>query len=367
MKLMVFLGTRPELIKLAPVIKQAQKKKHEVIVVLTGQHEQLLAPLLKFFEVKADHVLQVMEPGQSLTELSEKILREINAKKFPRADYVLVQGDTTSAFMAAYWAYLQKIPVVHVEAGLRTYDLNQPFPEEANRQLISRIADIHFVPTSDAQKNLQAERVNKKSIFKVGNTAIDSMHYVLNWMENSGDADPNSSIFEWVGDRKLILVTTHRRENFGEGMKDICRALQRLLREDKTLCVVIPVHPNPAVRQVVEQELSSLPQVKLIEPQPYVAFISLMKRASILLTDSGGVQEEGPTLKKPILVLRETTERPEGVKMGFSKLVGTNPEKIIKACKQALKKGCQAKGKNPYGDGKTSERIVSILEKHNRR
>lgn len=367
MQLTLVMGTRPEVIKLAPLILEAKRRKHDVTVVLTGQHRHMALPLLQFFGIEPDLDLDVMAPNQTLTSLSAHVLQKLDANKDKiQADYLIVQGDTTSAAMAGYWGFCHKIPVVHVEAGLRTYDLTAPFPEEANRQLIGRIADLHFAPTRASATALKKEQISQRKIHTVGNTAIDSLHIVLKKLE-SGEIPlgekMSAEITQFVGGSPLVLVTAHRRENFGSAFEDMCNGILSIVESDPDLKVVYPVHPNPNVRQPVEKMLKQHPQILLCDPQPYVAFIDLMKRADVLLTDSGGVQEEGPTLRKPIIVMRNTTERPEGLKAGFSKLVGTNTKKIKSETLKALKAGCKGRGKNPYGDGKTSARIVRTLER----
>ena len=368
MKLAVVLGTRPEVIKLAPVILEAKKKGHTVQVIFTGQHQHLALPLLDFFGIKYDLNLEVMTPNQTLTELSQRLLTRLDQEKSSilGADFILVQGDTTSAFVAGYWGFLNKIKVVHVEAGLRTYDLHAPFPEEANRQLIGRIASQHFAPTRAAAEALRKENVAAKQIHTVGNTGIDALLFAVKKIKQ--DQIPvaervDSSILNYIEGHKLVLVTAHRRENFGTGFRTMCEGIRALADSSPDVRVVYPVHPNPQVREPVEKYLSRHERIMLCNPLPYVGFIQLMSKAAVLLTDSGGIQEEGPTLRKPIIVMRESTERPEGVKAGFAKLVGTDSKKILKETVKALKTGCRVKKKNPYGDGKTSARIISILKK----
>jgi UDP-N-acetylglucosamine 2-epimerase (non-hydrolysing) len=367
MKVSVVLGTRPEVIKLAPVIQAAKQRGHEVQVILTGQHRHMALPLLEFFGISPDKNLDVMTMNQSLTTLSERVLHTLNEMgEQAKSDVLLVQGDTTSAFVAGYWAFCHRIPVAHVEAGLRTYDLNAPFPEEANRQLIGRIARFHFAPTAQAKTALKKENVNAKNIFVVGNTAIDALNYTLKRTKDLNIPDVERlkpEILDFVGDNQLVLVTAHRRESFGGGFEGICKGIRAVADARKDVRIIYPVHPNPNVRDPVNKLLGDHPQIMLVDPLPYFGFILLMQKASVLLTDSGGIQEEGPTLRKPILVMRDTTERPEGVRKGFSKLVGTNPKKIEKETLLALKKGCSGKGPNPYGDGKSAFRIIKTLEK----
>lgn len=365
MKITVVLGTRPELIKFAPIIHECQKRGHSVHVVSTGQHREMLNPLFKFFDFSSDTNLDVMVPNQKLTTLSSKVLSALDThqSRIEDADFLLVQGDTTSACIAAYWGFCRGIPVAHVEGGLRTYDLKAPFPEEANRQIISRISSCHFAPTQAAAVSLKREKVFGK-VHVVGNTAIDALHYTLNRLKEgnvtSGLRMPKE-IAQFVGKNPLVLVTAHRRESFGKGFQGICEGISRIA-DSRDVKVVYPVHPNPNVRTPVEKSLANHPNILLTPPLPYVGFVELMKRADVLLTDSGGIQEEGPSLRKPILVMREETERPEGVKAGFSKLIGTDPKKISKETLKALKNPFSGAGKNPFGDGKSAIRITKILE-----
>lgn len=377
MRIAFVLGTRPEIIKLAPVILEAKKRRHRTQVIFTGQHREMAGPLLKLFQIQPDLDLRVMRPAQSLTALSARVLEQLDRQADRiRAEAWVVQGDTTSAFMAAYWAFCRKIPVAHVEAGLRTYDLSAPFPEEGNRQLISRIASLHFAPTSQAAQALLREGVPATQIHRVGNTAIDALQWVLR--RGKGVRDPHipqreripASISRFLsrteaeskGRAPLILVTAHRRESFGKAFEGICQGILKTVSARSDLRVIYPVHPNPQVRAPVERMLGKHPRILLCDPLPYFAFVSLMKSADVLLTDSGGIQEEGPTLRKPILVLREKTERPEGVRAGYSRLVGTDPMKIKREALKALEQGCSGRGGNPYGEGKAAARIVSVLE-----
>jgi UDP-N-acetylglucosamine 2-epimerase len=367
MRLIVVLGTRPEAIKLAPVIFAARRRKHQVTVVFSGQHRNMVGPLLDFFGITPDLTLDVMSPNQSLTGLSAKVLASLDEQAAKvRGNILLVQGDTTTAFTAAYWAFCHNIPVAHVEAGLRTHDLSAPFPEEANRQLIGRLASLHFPPTAGARDNLLREGVSCSRIHTVGNTAIDALEYSLAKIQSQRSTGPEGldpELFRWIGGRRLVLITAHRRESFGVEFENICRGIRLLLDSDESLCAIYPVHPNPNVKNTVESLIGNHPRIRLVAPLPYAAFVTLMREASLLLTDSGGVQEEGPTLRKPILVMREVTERPEGIRRGFAKLVGTDPAKILRESKVALKQGCRGRGKNPYGDGKAGEKIVKALEK----
>ncbi len=363
------LGTRPEVIKLAPLIQVARQQGHEVKVVLTGQHRHLTGPLLKFFGVSTDYDLDTMAVNQSLSSLTAKIIEGLEKIRSDlSSDYLVVQGDTTSAFAAAYWAFVHRIRVAHVEAGLRTRDLASPFPEEANRQLITRIANLHFAPTERSARELELEGVDRGTIHVVGNTAIDALRYAVKRIRepNAPAEEGLDSAIQAFADSagakgKLVLVTAHRRENLGPALKRICRALYEIAEADPSVRIVYPVHPNPLVRGPVSEILGRIPQILLCEPLSYVAFVALMSQAHVLLTDSGGVQEEGPTLKKPILVMRDTTERPEGVEAGFAKLVGTDSETIRNECLAALRDGSVPDKVNPYGDGESSERILRVM------
>lgn len=369
LNLTVIMGTRPEIIKLAPIIHVGRKKGHQVNVILTGQHREMALPLLQFFKIVPDDDLDVMTPNQTLSSLSERILKCLNSKEklLKSSDYLLVQGDTTSAFVASYWGFCHRVPVAHVEAGLRTYDLDSPFPEEANRQLIARIATLHFAPTLQAAKFLKEESLSPEKVHTVGNTGIDSIIYALKNISSlnlSDIPDLDKKLIDFIGTNPLILVTAHRRESFGEAFEGICQGILNIASSRKDIRIVFPVHPNPNVRQPVERALGSNPRIYLCNPLAYVGFVALMNRSSVLLTDSGGIQEEGPTLRKPIIVMREKTERPEGVTAGFSQLVGTDPIQIRDQTLKALDEGLLTDCANPYGDGKASERILEKMEQH---
>ena len=370
LRLTFVLGTRPEAIKLAPVIRAAELRGHETQVVISGQHEHMVGPLLDFFGVRRDIDLGVMTAGQALSGLSTRILAGLDARKSAiSADFLIVQGDTTTAFCAAFWAFCQRIPIVHVEAGLRTNDLSAPFPEEGNRQLIGRIAQVHFAPTTEARDALLREGVVGSAVRVVGNTGVDALLLAMDRLKQSraaldpnGCSSQNGPVLDFIGANKLVLVTAHRRESFGAPLEDICRGIRRAadLRED--VRIVYPVHPNPQVAGTAHRLLSGHPRILLCDPLPYPGFVDLMARAAVLLTDSGGIQEEGPSLRIPILVMRDVTERPEGVAAGFSRLVGTNATRIEEAVLSALDEGCRGRGPNPYGDGATASRIIRDLE-----
>lgn len=355
MKVLFVFGTRPEAIKLAPVVRCLREDAHfEVRVAATAQHREMLDQVLEAFAIQPDDDLNVMQPGQTLTESASRILGALEpvlARRRP--DWVLVQGDTTTTFCGALAAFYQGISVAHVEAGLRTGDLRQPFPEEMNRVLASRLASLHFAATEKAAENLRREGVDPRTIHVTGNTGIDA---VLSVRDSLPPFEP--------GPKKTILVTAHRRESFGPGFLSICRALRRLASRGDVE-IIYPVHPNPNVRDVVHANLHDFPNIRLIEPVDYVRFVDLMRRAHILLTDSGGVQEEGPSLGKPVLVMREKTERPEAVEAGTARLVGTDEEKIVTETERLLdhprEYAERARIHNPYGDGQASQRIRDTL------
>ena len=360
------LGTRPEIVKLAPVIHEARQRKHHVQVILTGQHRSLAIPLLASFQITPDRDLAVMTHDQTLSSLAERILTRLNENiDLLNTDTVIVQGDTTSAFIAAYWAFSHHIPIAHIEAGLRTYDLRAPFPEEANRQLIARIATFHFAPTAASGHALTAEGIPLDRIFNVGNTGIDAIQLATRRLDGSDElpsAHIDRTILDFIGDRKLILVTAHRRENIGPPLSDICSGLRAVADARQDVRIVLPVHPNPAVRATAYAKLSDHPRILLCDPRPYFEFVALMKLSSLIVTDSGGLQEEAPSLKKPVLVLRNSTERTEGIAAGFSRLIGTNPDAILSETLKALDGTIPYNATNPYGDGKASQRILDILE-----
>ncbi|HOL70114.1 MAG TPA: UDP-N-acetylglucosamine 2-epimerase (non-hydrolyzing) [Bryobacteraceae bacterium] len=362
-------GTRPEAIKLCPVINHLRcRAEFEVSVCATAQHRELLDRVLAAFQVVPDFDLDAMLPGQTLTQTAARILAGLEPIILKvRPDIILVQGDTTTTLCGALAAFYQKIPVGHVEAGLRTWDSLQPFPEEMNRVLATRLASLHFAATDWAAANLTREGVDPSRVVVTGNPGIDAVLYVKEQLELG-----KLKGTEWQPDptRKLIVVTAHRRESFGEGIERICSALRRLA-ERPDVQIVYPVHPNPNVREPVRRHLSGLPNICLLEPLDYVPFVDLMRRAWLLITDSGGIQEEGPSLGKPILVLREKTERPEAVRAGTVRLVGTDEENLLREVERLLDDPQEyermAVIHNPYGDGRASIRIadsiVSFLKK----
>lgn len=364
-KILLIFGTRPEAIKLCPVIRSLREhpSRFQVKVCVTAQHREMLDQVLEAFDVQPDHDLDLMLPGQTLFQSTSRILAGLERVLVDeRPSMVIVQGDTTTTFCGALAAFYLHIPVAHVEAGLRTGDLRQPFPEEMNRVLTSHLANLHFAATEQAAENLRREGVAPCSITVTGNTGIDAVLYVRDGLEQGRlrgrdwtELDPS---------KKLIVVTAHRRESFGSGFERICRALAEIAsRPDVQL--VYPVHPNPNVQGPVQRYLDGHPNIRLVEPMDYVPFVDLMRRAYLLITDSGGIQEEGPSLGKPILVLREKTERPEAVLAGTVKLVGTDQAAIVNEATRLIENredyDAMARVHNPYGDGNASPRITEAI------
>ena len=367
-KILLIFGTRPEAIKLCPVVRELRKypDQFDVKVCVTAQHREMLDQVLEAFHVTPEHDLDLMLPGQTLFQSTSRILAGLEpVLRSEKPDMVLVQGDTTTTLCGALAAFYSKIPVGHVEAGLRTHDLAQPFPEEMNRVVASRLTALHFAATEQAAENLRSEGVPDGSISVTGNTGIDAVLYVRDSLERGTLQGRDWQ--ELDKNRKLIVVTAHRRESFGDGFGRICRALAKIADRDDVQ-LVYPVHPNPNVQDPVQRYLSGHPNVRLIEPQSYVPFVDLMRRAYLLITDSGGIQEEGPSLGKPILVLREKTERPEAVTAGTVKLVGTNEERIVSEASVLLgDSGAyneMSRIHNPYGDGHASERISALIHSY---
>ena len=363
-RLLVVVGTRPEAIKLCPVFLELQRRSEFAVqLCATAQHRELLDQVLDVFGVAPDWDLDLMRPGQTLAETTARVIAGLEAVlQDARPDMVLVQGDTTTTLCGALAAFYHRIPVGHVEAGLRTWDPQQPFPEEMNRVLTSRLATLHFAATRWAAENLLREGVPEARIAVTGNPGIDAVLWVRDRLEQG--LLPSRPWPQLDGSRKLILVTAHRRESFGEGFRRICAALAELAARDDVE-IVYPVHPNPNVQAPVRQLLAGIPNIHLIEPLEYVPFVDLMRRAWLVLTDSGGIQEEGPSLGKPILVLREKTERPEGVEAGSVKLVGTQTRRIVEEAVRLLEDRQEyermARVHNPYGDGHASRRIADAI------
>lgn len=370
-KVMVVFGTRPEAIKMAPLVTALkQRPELETIVAVTAQHRQMLDQVLELFEITPDEDLNVMQPGQTLSGLTSRIVQgmeQVIAKHSP--DIVLVHGDTTTTFATALAAFYQRTAIGHVEAGLRTGNLYSPWPEEANRKLTGALANLHFAPTQMSADNLLAESVEASTIHITGNTVIDALLAVVDKINNSPALQAElAARFPFLdASKRLILVTGHRRENFGDGFEQICHALKDIAARGDTQ-VVYPVHLNPNVQEPVNRILGDQPAVHLLDPQDYLPFVYLMSRSHIIVTDSGGIREEAPSLGKPVLVMRDTTERPEAVDAGTVKLVGTSASAIA-AETNALLDNAEAyarmsRAHNPYGDGKASERIAGTILKH---
>ena len=365
-------GTRPEAIKMAPVIKEIEKSKNLTsIVCVTAQHREMLDQVLDLFEIFPDFDLNIMKPGQDLTDITVRILTELKVLlRELKPDLILVHGDTTTSFVAGLVAFYEGIPIGHVEAGLRTYNLDSPFPEEGNRQLTSRLTRLHFAPTDLASRNLISENIPADQIVVTGNTVIDALQFVREKLDKEDITkriDPHLiSIAE--SSQQLLLVTGHRRENFGEGFLNICKALKSLALNNPNLQIVYPVHLNPNVQEPVFSILKDVVNVHLIEPLDYLPFVFLLSHATLVLTDSGGIQEEAPSFGKPVLVMRDTTERPEAVEAGTVKLVGTDPDRIILWVEKLLRESDEyqkmAKAHNPYGDGKAAMRIVQRIQEY---
>lgn len=365
---LVVLGTRPEAIKLAPVILELHRNwgPRRCIVCSTGQHREMLDQTLQTFGIVPDIELNAMRPGQSLAALTGRLFQGLDGVlEGEGPGWVLVQGDTTTAMVGAVAAYYRGVRVAHVEAGLRTYDPRAPFPEEINRTFISRVADLHFAPTERAAYNLRREGVPADRIHLTGNTVVDALFWVRDRVRQGMPPGLPSGLLSSLDGRKLILVTGHRRESFGEGLENICLALREIARRCEDSIIVYPVHLNPKVREPVQRILGDEPRVNLIDPLPYEALIYLMDRSYCILTDSGGIQEEAPSLGKPVLVMRNATERPEAVEAGLARLVGTQRENIVRAACELLSDSAayeqMARRVNPYGDGRASQRIVKLL------
>lgn len=360
MKIMMVFGTRPEAIKMCPLVNELKSRKEtEVLVCVTGQHRQMLDQVLTAFNVTPDYDLSIMKENQTLFDITTSILEKIKAVlEKEKPDTVLVHGDTTSAFVTALACFYMQIPVGHVEAGLRTYNIYSPYPEEFNREAISLVSKYNFAPTEMAKENLLNEKKDPDNIFVTGNTAIDALKTTVK-------EDYQHDILDWAADSRLILITAHRRENLGEPMHNMFRAIRRIVEETPDVKAVYPIHKNPVVRDAAKQELSGCDRIRLIEPLDVFDFHNFIARSFFVITDSGGIQEEAPSLGKPVLVMRDTTERPEGVKAGTLKLVGTDEEIIYQNCKTLLTNPDEynkmSKASNPYGDGLASKRIADIL------
>ncbi len=365
-KVLSVFGTRPEAIKMAPLVKELEKRNNiESIVCVTAQHREMLDQVLETFEIVPDYDLNIMKVGQTLSEITtnallglEKVIKEVSP------DIVLVHGDTTTTLAGGLAAYYNQVSIGHVEAGLRTWNKYSPFPEEMNRQMIDCVTDMYFAPTNLSRQNLINEGKDENKIFVTGNTAIDAMKTTVR-------EDYSHEIFDWIGTDRMLLLTAHRRENLGEPMKRIFKAIKRIVDEYNDIKVVYPIHLNPRVREVAREVFDGNDNIRLIEPLEVFDFHNFQNKSYIILTDSGGIQEEAPSLGKPVLVLRDTTERPEGIEAGTLKLVGTNEETIYKSIKELLDNKIvynnMAKASNPYGDGTASQKIVDeIVKKFNK-
>ncbi|MEA3336124.1 MAG: UDP-N-acetylglucosamine 2-epimerase (non-hydrolyzing) [Chloroflexota bacterium] len=366
-KILSILGTRPEAIKLAPVIVELNRRPEifDSRVCITAQHRDMLDQALLPFDIEVHHDLDIMMPGQSLAEVTSRAVAGLDRVILEeQPDVILVQGDTTTVFCGALAGYYNQVTVGHVEAGLRTGDKYSPFPEEGNRRLTGHLADLHFAPTEQARNALLREGISPDAIFVTGNTVIDSLLWMRDRVRGETPALP-PGLAQQLADRQVVLVTGHRRESFGPGFENICWAIREVADRFDDVLFVYPVHLNPRVREPVKRILGSHDRIALIEPQPYESFVWLMDRSEIVLTDSGGVQEEAPSLGKPVLVMRETTERPEGIEAGNARLVGVEWDRIVAALAELLQhpkqRAAMGQVRNPYGDGQASVRIADIL------
>lgn len=371
-KILIVFGTRPEAIKMAPLVKEFQKYPalFETKVCVSAQHRQMLDQVLKLFEIVPDFDLDIMKPNQDLYDITTNVLLGLkDVLTAFKPDVLFVHGDTTTTFTASLAAYYQKIEVAHVEAGLRTHNLYSPWPEEANRQLTTVLAKYHFAPTQASQKNLLKENIDPKNILVTGNTVIDALLLTVDKIKSTPKL--KQKLVEQIGlpfdveNSRFVLVTGHRRENFGQGFINICEALKAIALQNPSINIVYPVHLNPNVLEPVKQILSGISNIYLIAPQEYEAFVFLMSHSHIILTDSGGVQEEAPSLGKPVLVMRETTERPEALQAGTVKLVGTDTAKIVREMQSLIDSdlayNAMCKAHNPYGNGGSCEKIVTFM------
>lgn len=370
-KILISFGTRPEAIKLAKLIYQLKKNKNfKIKICLSGQHDEMLYQVLNLYKIKPDYDLKVMKTNQTLNLLASKILKKLNNVLISfKPDLLLVHGDTTTAYISSLAAFQNKIKVGHIEAGLRTYNLQSPYPEEFNRKSIGVIADINYAPTKTSVENLKRENISNNKIIFTGNTIIDTLKYsnkIL--LNNKKILDKIKKRFSYINNKKkLILVTSHRRENYDKGIENICSALKEIVKKNHNIEIIFPVHLNPKINLIVNNKLGNIENIYLVNPLDYFSFIYLMKLSYLILTDSGGIQEEAPYFNKPVLVLRNETERPEAKNFGGSLLVGTNVNKIFKNVIKLVKNkklyNKMSKIKNPYGDGKATNRIINHLTK----
>lgn len=368
MRVMTVFGTRPDAVKMAPVVKELQRcqPQVQVTVVVTGQHREMLDQVLRVFGIDPQYDLNIMQHGQTLAQITVRVLEGLDPILAHEKPHVLLaQGDTTTTFVASLAAFYHQIPFGHVEAGLRTYRKYNPFPEEMNRRLAGAIADFHFAPTQQAYENLIREGIDPKTIWVTGNTGIDALLMVADLPYTFTDPMLQQVVRSPL---RTVLLTAHRRENWGEPLRRICMAVEQLIARYEDVQVVFPMHRNPLVRQTAQESLDGVPRVVLTDPPEYVPFVKLMQCATLILTDSGGVQEEAPSLGKPVLVLRETTERPEGIEAGTARLVGTDTERIVAEASRLLADEDayqqMARAVNPYGDGKAAQRIRQVLMAH---
>ncbi len=366
-KVLTIIGTRPEAIKLAPIVLELKRRQSlfDFPVCVTAQHRQMLDQVLSLFGISPDYDLNIMSPGQTLAQVTARAMEGLDSVvSQEKPDIILVQGDTTTAFCGALIGYYHQIKVGHIEAGLRTGNKYAPFPEEINRCMVGRIADLHFAPTEQARQTLLKEGIADQSVFVTGNTVIDALLWVQERVQTVPPELPKG-LCEAVTGQKVILVTGHRRESFGDGFDNICYAIHEIADSFTDVVIVYPMHLNPNVREPVNRILGGHPRIQLIEPLSYAPFVWLMDHATIVLTDSGGVQEEAPSLGKPVLVMRETTERPEGIAAGNALLVGVQRERIVEGIRQLLcdpeRCAIMAAVNNPYGDGQAAQRIIEIL------
>ncbi|MFC7365188.1 MULTISPECIES: non-hydrolyzing UDP-N-acetylglucosamine 2-epimerase [Bhargavaea] len=362
-KVMVVFGTRPEAIKMCPLVKELKTRETlETIVCVTGQHREMLDQVLHAFEVQPDYDLSIMKAKQSLFDVTINILEKMKAViEEVKPDVVLVHGDTSTTFVTSLACFYLQIPVGHVEAGLRTYNIYSPYPEEFNRQAVGLVAKYHFAPTETSKENLVKEGKNSADIYVTGNTAIDALQTTV-------QEDYYHEQLEWASDSRLIMITAHRRENLGEPMRNMFRAIKRIIDEQPDIKAIYPIHMNPVVREAANEILGDSDRVRIIEPLEVLDFHNFLAQSYMILTDSGGIQEEAPSLGKPVLVMRDTTERPEGIAAGTLKLVGTEEDTIYNTFKQLLEDeeeySKMSKASNPYGDGFASKRIADVLEHH---
>lgn len=361
-KIMLIFGTRPEAIKMCPLVKELKTRKNiNVKVCVTGQHKEMLEQVLDCFNVVPDYNLEIMKDKQTLFDITINIISKIKpVLEIEKPDMILVHGDTTTTFVTSLCAYYMQIPVGHVEAGLRTYNIYSPYPEEFNRQATGIIAKYHFAPTEKSRQNLLKEGKDKDSIYVTGNTAIDALKTTIK-------KDYHHELFDWLGNDRMIMLTAHRRENLGEPLENIFTAIDKIVNEYEDIKVIYPIHKNPVVREIANRIFKNNNKIRLIEPLEVIDFHNFLNKAYLILTDSGGIQEEAPSLGKPVLVLRDTTERPEGIDAGTLKLVGTQRENVYKNIKLLLDDKVEykkmSKASNPYGDGNACKRIADILEK----